>query len=106
MKITKSQALSKVLASKGLALGILNHMVFMDSLSNYYVCMYAVSIYFCLHEYIREGKRGSFLSFAVSTNTLNGPFGHKTATRSAKISQHSHNMIKISIHIHVHEKWW
>ena len=36
------------------------------------------------HEYISAGNIGSFLSWAVSTSILRGPFGHNTATRSGK----------------------
>lgn len=33
---------------------------------------------------MRAGKIGSFLSCAVSTKTLSGPFGHNTATKSVQ----------------------
>ena len=45
---------------------------------------YVINQVNCLHEYIRDGKRGSFLSLAVSTRTLKGPLGQRTATRSGK----------------------
>lgn len=37
-----------------------------------------------LHEYMRAGKICSFLSWAVSTKILKGPFGVRTAIKSER----------------------
>lgn len=40
---------------------------------------------------MRAGKIGSFLSCAVSTNILKGPFGQRTATKSNGINDKEDN---------------
>ncbi len=46
-------------------------------------------------EYIRDGKRFSFLSLAVSTRIRRGPFGHNTATKSIKNQENSLRLLKV-----------